>query len=81
VAVVVSGGTWQQRWLSSGAEAHPGATWVQLPLGWLRDRGQAASYDREDLPSGLLMLICGRACQLPAGRAGRGDQDRVPAGL
>jgi hypothetical protein len=54
-----SGDTWQQRWLASGAEAHPGATWVQLPLGWLHQRGQAVSYDPDDLPSGLLMLVCG----------------------
>jgi hypothetical protein len=53
------GDTWQQRWLASGAEAHPGASWVRLPLGWLRERGQAASYDPDDLPSGLLMLVCG----------------------
>jgi integrase len=53
------GDTWQQRWLASGAEAHPGATWVQLPLGWLRERGQAASHDPEELASGLLMLVCG----------------------
>jgi hypothetical protein len=53
------GDTWQQRWLASGAQDHPGAAWVQLPLGWLRERGQVASYDPEDLASGLLMLICG----------------------
>jgi Phage integrase family len=53
------GDTWQQRWLASGAEAHPSATWVQLPLGWLHQRGQAVSYDPDDLPSGLLMLVCG----------------------
>jgi hypothetical protein len=32
---------------------------VQLPLDWLRDNGLAASYDANDLSSGLLMLICG----------------------
>jgi integrase len=53
------GDSWQQRWLASGAEAHPGAAWVQLPLGWLHQRGQAVSYDPDDLPSGLLMLVCG----------------------
>jgi integrase len=53
------GDTWQQRWRASDAEAHPGATWAQLPLRWLRDRGWSASYDPEDLTSGLLMLICG----------------------
>jgi hypothetical protein len=53
------GGTWQQRWEESGAEDHPGSSWLQLPLGWLRGNGLAASYDENDLSSGLLMLICG----------------------
>jgi integrase len=53
------GDTWQQRWLASGAEDHPGSSWVQLPLGWLREHGVPASCDPEDLSSGLLMLICG----------------------
>jgi Phage integrase family len=53
------GDTWQQRWEASGAEERPGSSWVQLPLGWLRDNGLAASYDANDLSSGLLMLICG----------------------
>src|SRR5271169_1691190 len=53
------GDTWQQRWLVSGAEDHTGASWVQLPLGWLREHGLAASYDPEELSAGLLMLICG----------------------
>ena len=53
------GDTWQQRWEGSGAEGRPGSSWVQPPLGWLRDNGLAASYDANDLSSGLLMLICG----------------------
>ena len=53
------GDTWQQRWLACGAEDHTGASWVQLPLGWLREHGPAASYDPEELAAGLLMLICG----------------------
>ncbi len=53
------GDTWQQRWLASAAEGHPGASWVQLPLGWLREHGLSASYDPEELPTGLLMLVCG----------------------
>jgi hypothetical protein len=52
------GDTWQQRWLASGAEDHSGGSWVQCPLQWLRERGQSASYDQEDLSAGLLMLIC-----------------------
>src|ERR1035438_3139234 len=53
------GDTWQQRWDASGAEERPGSSWLQLPLDWLRDNGLAASYDANDLSSGLLMLICG----------------------
>jgi integrase len=53
------GDTWQQRWEASGSEDHPGSSWALLPLGWLRDNGLAASYDENDLSSGLLMLICG----------------------
>jgi integrase len=53
------GDTWQQRWLASGAENNPGSSWVQLPLGWLRERGEASSVDQDDLPAGLLVLICG----------------------
>jgi hypothetical protein len=53
------GQTWQQRWLASGAEEHPGAAWAYLPLEWLRRCRQLASYDPTDLSAGLLMLICG----------------------
>ena len=53
------GDTWQQRWEASGSENHPGSSWASLPLGWLRGNGLAASYDENDLSSGLLMLICG----------------------
>jgi hypothetical protein len=53
------GDTWQERWLASGAEERPGASWVQLPLGWLREHGLGTSYDPEELAAGLLMLICG----------------------
>ena len=41
------------------AEDHPGSSWASLPLGWLHGNGGAASYDENDLSSGLLMLICG----------------------
>ena len=32
---------------------------MELPLGWLREHGQKASCDANDLSSGLLMLVCG----------------------
>lgn len=53
------GVSWQQRWQASRAEDHPGGTWVRLPVRWLSENGQGASYDGGDLSSGLLMLICG----------------------
>jgi hypothetical protein len=53
------GDTWQDRWLASGAEEHPGKTWISLPMAWLAARGEDASYDSTDLPTGMLMLICG----------------------
>jgi hypothetical protein len=53
------GDTWQRRWEASRAEDHPGGSWVQLPVRWLRENGRGASYDDNDLLSGLLMLICG----------------------
>ncbi len=53
------GDSWQQRWLACGTENHSGASWVQLPLQWLRECGQSSSVDQDDLPAGLLMLICG----------------------
>jgi integrase-like protein len=53
------GDTWQQRWAAAGAEDRLGAWWVELPLAWLREHGQKAACDANDLSSGLLMLVCG----------------------
>jgi Phage integrase family len=53
------GESWQQRWLASGVEKHPGAGWVQLPLVWLHEHNRSAASDADRLSSGLLMLICG----------------------
>src|SRR5205823_3938340 len=53
------GESWQQRWLASGVEEHPGAAWVQLPLAWLCDHGESTASGADQLSSGLLMLICG----------------------
>jgi hypothetical protein len=52
------GESWQQRWMASGVEAHPGAAWVQLPLAWLEEAGEP-SHRKDELSSGLLMLVCG----------------------
>jgi hypothetical protein len=40
-------------------EASLGASWVELPLAWLREHDQKAACDEGDLSSGLLMLACG----------------------
>ena len=53
------GDTWQQRWAAAGAEDRLGAWWAELPLAWLREHGQKAACDANDLSSGLLMLVCG----------------------
>ncbi|MEU2840923.1 hypothetical protein ABZ776_28155 [Streptomyces sp. NPDC007076] len=53
------GDTWQQRWKASRAEEIPGADWTDLPLRFLRQSGPSPSYERADLTSGLLMLVCG----------------------
>ena len=53
------GESWQQRWLTSGVEEHPGAGWVQLPLAWLAEHGRPTGGLTDRLSSGLLMLICG----------------------
>jgi hypothetical protein len=53
------GDTWQQRWKAGRAEEIPGADWTDLPLRFLRQSGLSPSYERVDLTSGLLMLVCG----------------------
>ncbi|MFJ3966128.1 tyrosine-type recombinase/integrase [Streptomyces sp. NPDC090036] len=53
------GDTWQQRWEAGRAEEIPGADWTDLPLRFLRQSGPSPSYERVDLTSGLLMLVCG----------------------
>jgi hypothetical protein len=54
------GGTWQQRWLASGAEA--AADWRDQPAEWLRRTGRVApgvSKDHTRLGGALLMMITG----------------------
>ncbi|QDY80007.1 site-specific integrase [Streptomyces qinzhouensis] len=53
------GDTWQQRWEAGRAEEIRGADWTDLPLRFLRQSGPSPSYERGDLTSGLLMLVCG----------------------
>ena len=43
------GGSWQERWLASGAEAL-GAAWLQLPAQWLHQRAGARTGGRACCP-------------------------------
>ncbi len=53
------GGTWQQRWLASGAE-ELGVDWKQVPMQWLAARDRARKYDPIDLVCGMIPLIGGQ---------------------
>jgi hypothetical protein len=48
------GGSWQQRWLASGADA-AGAGWLRLPGQWLSQRGGRARL----VPWALMVAVCG----------------------
>jgi integrase len=50
------GGTWQQRWLASGAESL-GARWLQLPAQWLHRRGGHPGARASMLPRALVTAI------------------------
>jgi len=50
------GGTWQEKWLTSGADA-AGAGWTDLPL---KDRVPAREHHREELCTGLVLLVAGQ---------------------
>jgi hypothetical protein len=52
------GGSWQERWLASGAEAL-GAAWLQLPAQWLLQRAGHADRRASMLPRALVTAICG----------------------
>ena len=51
-----TGSTWQQRWLSSGADA-AGENWRQVPSTWLGAQGQASAWRRDALVGALPVLI------------------------
>jgi hypothetical protein len=51
------GGTWQERWLASGADA-AGSGWADLPL---RGRVPARRHHRDELLAGLVLLVAGQA--------------------
>jgi integrase len=50
------GNTWQDRWLASGADA-AGFDWTDLPL---RERVPARAHHREELCTGLVLLVAGQ---------------------
>ncbi len=50
------GDTWQQRWLASGADA-AGFDWAGLPV---RGRGPVRRHHRDELCTGVLLLVCGQ---------------------
>jgi hypothetical protein len=50
------GDTWQDRWLASGADA-AGFDWTDLPL---RERVPAREHHREELCTGLVLLVAGQ---------------------
>lgn len=51
------GGTWQQRWLASGAE-DTGAGWKQDCAGWMDARGVHAGNRMDELSIGLILAVC-----------------------
>jgi hypothetical protein len=52
------GGSWQHRWLASGAEAL-GARWLQLPAQWLHRHAGHPDRRATTLPRALVTAICG----------------------
>jgi integrase-like protein len=52
------GGSWQERWLASGAEAL-GVAWLQLPAQWLHQRAGHPDRRASILPRALVTAICG----------------------
>jgi len=50
------GGSWQERWLASGADA-AGSEWSQVSARWLRSRSQYARWRQGELSIGLRMAV------------------------
>ena len=50
------GDTWQEKWLASGADA-AGSGWTDLPL---KDRVPARGHHRQELCTGLVLLVAGQ---------------------
>jgi integrase len=58
------GDSWQQRWVSSGADAAGNLAWRELPTRWLRACGKGHQDPKGDyvmFSTGLYLMICGDA--------------------
>jgi integrase len=58
------GGCWQQRWVSSGADAAGNLAWRDLPTRWLRAAGKGHQDPKGDyvmFSTGLYLMICADA--------------------
>jgi hypothetical protein len=79
------GGSWQQRWLASGADA-AGAAWWQLARGWLQGRPGDRVPAVAALVSALVTAVCSDILRpslawLVAGRRDHGELARAMAAL
>ena len=52
------GGTWQQRWMASGADA-AGGNWRQEPTAWQCEHGRESQWLRAELSGALVVSVCG----------------------
>ncbi|MGI8693330.1 MAG: hypothetical protein ACR2JK_10600 [Geodermatophilaceae bacterium] len=86
------GGSWQDRWLASDADA-AGVDWRQVPARWLRERGYHSKWRQEALVEALPVAVSGDLIRptlhwLVTGGAARGgllarnlEVSRDPAGF
>lgn len=51
-------GSWQERWIASGAEELNGQEWLRLPVEWIGNQRTDSSIDPSDLSTGLMLAIC-----------------------
>ena len=88
------GRTWQDRWVTSGADAAGNLAWREMAASWLRSTGWASGNPRTDfiaLGRGVLPLICGDVIRpslpwlltpaIPKNLAAEMARSRDPAGF
>ena len=88
------GRTWQDRWVTSGADAAGNLAWREMAASWLRSTGWASGNPRTDfiaLGRGVLSLICGDVIRpslpwlltpaIPKNLAAEMARSRDPAGF